>query len=51
MGMYFLMKIARRELRYWFNVHGALGWVASFLARFLVKQMVDFTCCFHFRHP
>ena len=51
MSLFMLMKIARGELRYWLNLSGALGWFASCLIRVFVKQLVDFTCCFHFRHP
>ena len=51
MSLFMLMKIARRELRYWVNLTGALGWLGSFTIRFCVKEIVDFTCCVQFRHP
>ena len=51
MSLFLFMKVARRDFRHWVNMSGPLGWLVSFVARVVFKQLVDFTCCFHFRHP
>ena len=37
----FLYKIARNDLRYWFNVEGLLSWVITVVFRIVVKFVVD----------
>ena len=49
--IYFLLKIARKDLRYWLRLDGWLSWVASLLLRFFTKLMVDFTVMVQLRHP
>ena len=51
MFFYFLVKIARRDFLYWLPIEGATGVVASILDRLVVKVVVDFSGCMHFRHP
>ena len=41
--LFLLLKLARNDLRYWLKLDGALSWIASFLFRFVLKIMVDFT--------
>jgi hypothetical protein len=50
MSLFLFVKAIRRDFHYWVNISGALGWILSFIARFVVKLLVDFTCCVHFRH-
>ena len=47
--VYLMWKALRRDLLYWFKVDGFLGIFGSFLIRVLVKVIVDFSGCFHFR--
>ena len=47
--VYVMWKVFRRDLLYWFKVDGFLGIFGSFLIRVLVKVIVDFSGCFHFR--
>jgi len=37
--------------RYWARVDGVLSIVVAFAARIIVKLIVDFSGCIHFRHP
>jgi len=43
MGVYFLFKITRGDFRYWIDISGVLGWVATFFMRLLGKTITDFT--------
>jgi len=47
-GLYLIFKILRQDFHFW--VRGA-PLIVSFFARVLVKVIVDFTGCLHFRHP
>ena len=47
----FVYKLVRGDLHYWPPVTGVTSYVGSFVARIIVKVMVDFTACAHFRHP
>ena len=42
MQLYFVAKAGRDDFRYWLRLDGKLSWVASFVARFAVKVIVDF---------
>lgn len=44
-------KTAAGEFRHWLNIDGFFGLFLSFLIRVIVKFIVDFTGCVHFRHP
>ena len=50
---FFLFKACRAggDLRYWLRLDGALSWIATFIARFLAKVLVDFTTMVQLRHP
>ena len=50
-SIFMFMKIVRRDIRWWIRLDGALGLIVSVLIRFVEKLLVDFTCCFHYRHP
>ena len=50
MGLYFLYKFARDDLRYWFDFRGALSWLITFVIRVTSKIVVDFTLLVHMRH-
>ena len=43
MGLYLLFKIVRRDFLYWMRIDGIAGVIASFVMRFLVKVIVDFS--------
>ena len=48
---YFAFKIARKDY-YWFaRLDGILAIIGSFVQRIGVKIVVDFSGCWHFRHP
>jgi len=47
---YMMFKIMRCDFRYCFNVPGVLGLLVSFFIRLVVKILIDYTCCFQFRH-
>ena len=49
MLIYLAWKVLRGDFFYWFRVEGFLGFFGSFLIRVLVKVIVDFTGCVHFR--
>ena len=49
-GVYFLQKIMRGDFYYWFPLDGALAVFASFLVRFMIKIVTDYTGCLQFRH-
>ena len=48
---YFLYKIVRGDLRYWFNLTSIVSWAVSIIQRIVGKTIVDFTLLVHFRHP
>ena len=47
--LYLAWKLARKDLLYWVQVEGAFGILVSLLSRVLVKVIVDFCGCLHFR--
>ena len=47
-GLYLVFKILRRDVHYWIPVSFLIG---SIFARIVVKVIVDFTGCIHYRHP
>ena len=49
MVMYLLYKAWRQDLRYWLRLEGALSWLASFLFRFFIKILVDYTALVQLR--
>ena len=51
MLLFLAWKLLRWDFLYWVKVEGALGVILSFFVRILVKVIVDFTGCLHFRHP
>ena len=46
---YLVWKTVRGDYMYWIPFYGALGVIASFPARIIVKIIVDFSGCLHFR--
>ncbi|GMI08131.1 hypothetical protein TrVE_jg11765 [Triparma verrucosa] len=48
---YFGYKVLRRDFTTWMPFYGVLGLVVSFLVRFCVKLIADYTATIHFRHP
>ena len=50
MGIYFLYKMLRKDFRYGLRLPGSLSWIVSFLVRFSIKTIVDFTLIIHYRH-
>jgi len=50
-GVYMLYRACRGDLHYWIPLESKTGWTTSILIRVLVKVIVDFTGCIHFRHP
>lgn len=48
---YFGYKVLRRDFTTWMPFYGVLGFVVSFLVRFCVKLIADYTATIHFRHP
>ena len=48
---YFVVKGLRRDLWYWLPVYGAGGVFVSWLLRWIVKVIVDWTAVVQFRHP
>jgi hypothetical protein len=52
MLIYLGIKALRRDFIYWIPLEeGLWNLVVSFLIRIVVKVVVDFTGCVHFRHP
>ena len=41
LGIYFLIKMFRGDLRYWVNTSGFLGLLLTFLPRVMVKVITD----------
>jgi len=51
MLIYLGIKALRRDFIYWIPLEGLWSLEVSFLIRIGVKVVVDYTGCFHFRHP
>jgi hypothetical protein len=49
MGLYLLYKLARNDAHYWMPVYGVMGLFASFMGRFIVKFITDYTGSIQFR--
>jgi hypothetical protein len=49
MGLYFMYKLLRRDAWHWVPLEGAASVLQSFLLRFFVKILVDFTGVIQFR--
>ena len=49
--IYLAYKVVRRDFMYWPRVEGAFGFILSFVVRIIIKIIVDFSGCVHFRHP
>ena len=49
LGLFFIYKIARNDLRYWLNIEGLLSWVTTMVVRLVIKLVVDFTLMVHLR--
>ena len=41
--LFLLLKLVRKDLRYWLKLDGALSWIMSIVIRLFTKVMVDFT--------
>ena len=50
-SLYLLYKFLRNDWRWWIPVQGWKQTASSLLSRVLVKIIVDFSGCLHFRHP
>ena len=48
---YYIYKLARRDLTYWFPVYGLWGFFSMIFGRLLAKIMMDWTSCPQLRHP
>ena len=51
MLVFFVFKLLRKDFFYWPRIGGVYAFAVSFLSRFVVKTIVDFSGCLHFRHP
>ena len=51
MILYLAFKAARGDFYYFLRLEGFFGFVVSLLDRIFVKVIVDFSGCFHMRHP
>jgi len=51
MGVYFLYKLVRGDLRYWLPLPRGISLVVSLIERVAVKVICDFTGFLHARHP
>jgi hypothetical protein len=49
--IYYVIKGLRRDLWYWMPIYGGFGVFASFMIRWVVKVIVDWTAVVQFRHP
>ena len=49
--LFLLWKLLRGDFLYWVRVEGVVSVILSLLVRVIVKAVVDFTGCLHFRHP
>jgi len=49
--LYFCTKIVRGDFAYWAPIYGPAGIVTSFIVRFLIKVVGDWTAVVQFRHP
>ena len=47
--LYLAFKMARSDFYYFLRLEGPFGFFASFLTRVIVKVIVDFSGCLHFR--
>lgn len=48
---FLVVKLLSGNFRYWIPIDGIMGFTISLLCRIMVKTIVDFTGCMHFRHP
>jgi hypothetical protein len=49
--IYFVIKGLRRDLWYWMPIYGGFGVFVSWLTRWVIKVIVDWTAVVQFRHP
>jgi len=49
--IYYVIKGLRRDLWYWAPIYGGFGVLVSWLMRWGIKVIVDWTAVVHFRHP
>ena len=49
MLVYLMIKIARGDFMYWVRIDGIVAVILAFLDRVIVKVIVDFSGCLHFR--
>ena len=49
--LFLAWKLLRGDFLYWVRVEGIFDAPLSALARVVIKVIVDFTGCLHFRHP
>jgi len=49
--LYIIYKLLRGDYFWFVKLDGALAIVVSFLERFLLKMITDYTGCLHMRHP
>ncbi|GMH80624.1 hypothetical protein TL16_g08626 [Triparma laevis f. inornata] len=50
MALYLAYKLLRWDFYYWLPIYGLPGAFFAFWSRVIVKIVVDFTACVHFRH-
>jgi hypothetical protein len=50
MGTYLLIKILRKDFRYWLAFNGPMSWVSSLIMRLSMKVIVDITLLIQGRH-
>jgi len=51
MVLYLLFKIMRGDFYYWVKLDGHIATIISFIHCVIVKVIMDFSGCFHLRHP
>ena len=51
LSLYLAYKLLRGDFYYWMKLDGVLAIVVPSVQRVLVKIIVDYTGCLHFRHP
>eukprot|EP00519_Triparma_laevis_P003619 CAMPEP_0182515326 /NCGR_PEP_ID=MMETSP1321-20130603/37832_1 /TAXON_ID=91990 /ORGANISM="Bolidomonas sp., Strain RCC1657" /LENGTH=275 /DNA_ID=CAMNT_0024722721 /DNA_START=191 /DNA_END=1015 /DNA_ORIENTATION=+ len=51
MLFFLFLKIVRGDFTYWVPLTGIKGFLFSLGARVIVKVVIDFSCCVHYRHP
>ena len=49
--LYLALKVLRGDFFWFVQLDGVLAIIMSFFERVLVKIIVDYTGCLHFRHP